>query len=75
MQYSEENFSVLLPILERVDIIKKYLQLKKYFCKYYSTRSSLVTVDGKVSNNFEKFIKELESIYPIEIVWINKRLN
>ena len=75
MQYSEENFSVLLPILERVDIIKKLPSaLKSIFANSIQPDQVVVTVDGKVSNNFEKFIKELESIYPIEIVWINKKV-
>ncbi len=75
MQYSEEKFSVLLPILERIDIIEKLPSaLKSIFANTIQPDQVLVTVDGRVSKSFEKFIKELESIYPLEIVWINKKV-
>ena len=75
MQYSVAKFSVLLPILERVDISKGLPSaLKSIFENTIHPDQVVVTVDGKVSESFKKFIDNLESIYPLEIVWINKKV-
>ena len=57
MQYSVAKFSVLLPILERVDISKGLPSaLKSIFENTIHPDQVVVTVDGKVSESFKKFI-------------------
>jgi len=75
MLTSGTKFSVLLPILDRADILKGLPSaLKSIFENTLRPDQVVVTIDGLVSIGFKKLLIDLERIYPIELVWIDKKV-
>ena len=69
------KFTVLLPILERQDIIDGLPKaLESIFKNTLLPDQVVVTVDGKVSTFFENLIKVFEKKYSLDLVWINKKV-
>jgi len=75
MTLSNKKFSVLLPILEREDIVNGFPNaLKSIFSNTLIPDQVVVVVDGKVSTSFRKLILSLKSKYLLDIIWTNKKV-
>ena len=75
MSLSDKKFCVLLPILEREDIVNGFPKaLKSIFSNTLIPDQVLVVVDGKVSTSFRKLILSLKSKYLLDIIWTNKKV-
>ena len=67
------KFTVLLPILERADIIKGFpLSIESIFLNTLIPDQVVVTIDGPVSENFKSTI--LFSICPIRLSFALEKL-
>ncbi len=75
MKLSNKKFSVLIPILEREDIVNGFPKaLKSIFSNTLIPDQVVVVVDGKVSTSFRKLILSLKSKYLLDIIWTNKKV-
>jgi len=75
MYIKEVNFSVILPILEREDIILGFPKaLESIYQNTIKPDQVVVTIDGKVSKHFEEIIKSYESKYKLDLVWIPSKV-
>ena len=75
MLNKKNNFSVILPIIDREDIILGFPKaLKSIFNNTILPDQVVVTVDGIVSKYFKEIIKRYESKYELEIVWIPSKV-
>ena len=69
------KFTVLLPILEREDIIRGFpLALKSIFSNTIIPDQVVVTIDGKVSENFKQTILSFEEKYSLDLVWSTEKV-
>ena len=74
MDLKSINFTVLLPILERKDIIKGFpLSLESIFSNTLVPEQVVVTVDGLVSEDFKKIILYFQKKFSLDIVWTVKK--
>ena len=75
MNLSNKKFSVLLPILEREDIVNGLPNaLESIFSNTLVPNQVLVVVDGKVTSKFRKLILSLKRKYLLDIIWTNKKV-
>ena len=69
------KFSVILPILERGDIISGFPKaLESIFSNTILPDQVVVTVDGIVSQYFKEIIKKYELNYKLDIIWIPSKV-
>lgn len=75
MEFRDSKFSVILPILDRDDIVKGFpLAIQSIFNNSIKPDQVLVVVDGLVSESFKAFLKNYEEKYSIEIIWSTRKL-
>ena len=75
MDLKNVKFSVLLPILDRPDIVKGFSKaVDSIFKNSLMPSQVLVTVDGPVSESFKKLITQNELKYSLDIVWSEKKI-
>lgn len=75
MDLKSINFTVLLPILERKDIIEGFpLSLESIFSNTLVPDQVVVTVDGLVSQDFKKIILYFQNKFSLDIVWIETKV-
>ena len=75
MDLKSINFTVLLPILERKDIIEGFpLSLESIFSNTLVPEQVVVTVDGLVSEDFKKIILYFQNKFSLDIVWTVKKV-
>ena len=75
MNLDTAKFSVLLPILDREDIVKGFpLALESIYSNTLIPDQVVVTIDGKVSEKFREIIINLKQRYALELVWAGGRV-
>ena len=75
MDLKNVKFTVLLPILDRKDIVKGFSKaLESIYNNSLKPDQVLVTVDGPVSKSFKKIIEQNEIKYSLDIVWSEKKI-
>ena len=75
MNLKEIKFSVLMPILEREDIIKGFpLALESIINNSLVPDQVLIVVDGPVSKSFKNLIEEYKNKYSLDLLWISKKV-
>ena len=75
MSLKNIKFSVLLPILDRADIIKGFpLSIESIFSNTLIPDQVVVTIDGPVSENFKRTILFYEAKYSLDLVWIREKV-
>lgn len=75
MELKNIKFSVILPILERKDIVKGFpMAIESIFQNTLIPDQVLVVVDGLVSKSFKGLIMKLKKKYLFEIILLNKKV-
>ena len=75
MKLKNIKFTVLVPILDRPDIVEGFSKaLDSIYENSIKPDQVLVTVDGPVSKSFRKIIKKNEIKYSLDIVWSEKKV-
>ena len=75
MNLKNIKFTVLLPILDREDIVKGFSKaLESIYKNSLKPDQVLVTVDGPVSKSFKKIIEQNETKYSLDVVWSEKKI-
>ena len=75
MELKNIKFTVLVPILDRPDIVEGFSKaLDSIYENSIKPDQVLVTVDGPVSKSFRKIIKKNELKYSLDIVWSEKKV-
>ena len=75
MEFNHIKFSVILPILDRTDIIKGFpIAVESIFQNTLIPDQLLVVVDGLVSKSFKDLIIKLEKKYLFDLIWLNKKV-
>ena len=70
-----QKFSVLLPVLDRKDIVNGLPKaLESIFKNSLQPDQVLITIDGLVSDSFKEILKKLQKKYSFELLWINKKV-
>ena len=75
MNLKHSKFSVLLPILERKDIIEGFPKaLESIYKNTILPDQVVVTVDGKVSSFFKDLIVKYQEKYNLDLIWIPEKV-
>ena len=75
MELKNIKFSVILPILERKDIVQGFpMAIESIFQNTLIPDQVLVIVDGLVSKSFKELIMKLKKKYLFELILLNKKL-
>ena len=75
MNLKHSKFSVLLPILERKDIIEGFPKaLESIYRNTILPDQVVVTVDGKVSSFFKDLIVKYQEKYNLDLIWIPEKV-
>ncbi len=75
MYLKKIKFSVLLPILERKDIIDGFPKaLESIFKNTILPEQVVVTIDGKVSSSFRNLIIKYGDKYNLDLIWIPQKV-
>ena len=75
MELKKIKFSVILPILERKDIVKGFpMAIESIFQNTLKPDQVLVVVDGVVSKSFKVLIMKLKKKYLFELMLLNKKV-
>ncbi len=75
MNHIEDKFSVLLPILDRKDIIKGFPKaLESIFNNSLIPDQVVVTIDGEVSSDSRKLIEKFQNQYLLDLLWIPQKV-
>ena len=75
MELKNIKFSVILPILERKDIVKGFpMAIESIFQNTLIPDQVLVVVDGLVSKSFKVLIMKLKKKYLFELILLNKKI-
>ena len=75
MELKKIKFSVILPILERKDIVKGFpMAIDSIFQNTLEPDQVLVVVDGLVSKSFNGLIMKLKKKYLFELMLLNKKV-
>lgn len=75
MNLKNLKFSVLLPILERKDIIDGFPKaLESIFKNTILPEQVVVTIDGKASSSFSDLIVKYGDKYNLDLVWIPQKV-
>ncbi len=75
MELKNIKFSVILPILERKDIVKGFpMAIESIFQNTLIPDQVLVVVDGLVSKSFKGLIMKLKKKYLFELILLNKKV-
>ena len=75
MELKNIKFSVILPILERKDIVYGFpIAIESIFQNTLIPDQVLVVVDGLVSKSFKGLIMKLKKKYLFELMWLNKKV-
>mgnify|MGYP001491792855 CR=1 FL=1 len=75
MELKNIKFSVILPILEREDIVKGFpMAIESIFQNTLIPDQVLVVVDGLVSKSFKGLIMKLKKKYLFELILLNKKV-
>ena len=75
MELKKIKFSVILPILERKDIVKGFpMAIESIFQNTLIPDQVLVVVDGLVSKSFKGLIMKLKKKYLFELIFLNKKV-
>lgn len=75
MNLKKIKFSVLMPILERDDIIKGFpFAIESIISNSLLPDQVLVVVDGPVSRSFKYLIENYKNKYSLDLLWIPKKV-
>lgn len=75
MNLKNIKFSVLLPILDRQDIIKGFPSaLESIFLNSLIPDQVVVTIDGPVREDFKNIILRLKNKYSLNLVWTREKV-
>ena len=75
MKLKEVKFSVILPILEREDILIGFpLAIESIYENTLRPDQVLVIIDGLVSNSFKNLILNFEKKYLFDLIWTDKKI-
>ena len=75
MDIKNVNFSVILPVLERQDIILGFPKaLESIYQNTIKPDQVVITIDGKVSKYFEEILKSYEFKSNLDLVWIPSKV-
>ena len=75
MKFKNIKFSVILPILERKDIIEGFpYALESIYKNTLKPDQVIVVVDGLVSSYFKEQIFIFEKKYSLDLLWCNKKI-
>ena len=75
MDIKNVKFSVILPVLERQDIKLGFSKaIESIFKNTIKPDQVVVTIDGKVSKNFEEILKSYEFKNKLDLVWISSKV-
>ncbi len=75
MEAIKVKFSVILPVLEREDIILGFPKaIESIYQNTIKPDQVVVTIDGNVSKYFEEIIKSYELKYQLDLVWIPSKV-
>ena len=75
MKLKEIKFSVVLPILERKDIVEGFpLAIESIFKNTLLPDQVVVVIDGLYTKSFEDTILKFEKKYFLDLIWCNKKV-
>ena len=75
MNNKDIKFSVLLPVLDRLDIYEGFpYAIESIFNNSLIPDQVIVTIDGLTSEKFNKRLKFYENKYSLELIWIKKKV-
>mgnify|MGYP001382162194 FL=1 len=75
MDLKKVKFSVILPILERKDILIGFPKaIESIFKNTLKPNQVLVIIDGLVSNSFRDLILNFERKYNLDLIWTEKKI-
>lgn len=75
MELNKVKFSVILPILERDDIIIGFPKaIESIFENTIKPDQVLVIIDGLVSNSFRDLILDFQKKYLLDLIWTEKKI-
>ncbi len=75
MKNANIKFSVILPILEREDIILGFPKaVESIFNNTLIPDQVVITIDGFVNQNFKKIIGKYKTKYSLDLVWISSKV-
>ena len=75
MNLKHSKFSVLLPILDRKDIVEGFPKaLESIYKNTILPEQVVVTVDGKVSSFFKDLIVKYQEKYNLDLIWIPEKV-
>nr|WP_075440403.1 glycosyltransferase [Prochlorococcus marinus] len=75
MKLKEIKFSVVLPILERKDIVEGFpLAIESIFKNTLLPNQVVVVIDGLYSKSFKDMVLKYQKKYFLDLIWCNKKV-
>ena len=75
MNLQDIEFSVLLPILDREDIVRGFpIAVESLFNNTLKPSEVVVVIDGPVSDKFKKLILDYSNKYGLFLIWTKKKI-